>query len=62
MSDKPQRSELNYLVAGALLLLGGGWIVNFSQDEEVVVGVIVGAVLLVIGLFLIGKGVLRGRR
>lgn len=62
MAEKTQRSELNYVIAGALLLLGGGYLVNLGQEEDLIGGVVGGATLLMIGIFLIGKGVLYGRR
>lgn len=62
MVEKTQRSELNYLIAGVLLLFGGGYLINLGQDEDLIGGVIFGAVLLILGLALIGKGVLTGRR
>jgi uncharacterized membrane protein HdeD (DUF308 family) len=62
MAEKTQRSELNYLIAGALLLLGGGYVVNLSQSEDSTPGVVVGAVLLIAGLALIVRGITRGRR
>lgn len=62
MSETKQRSELNYLVAGALLFFGGGYLINFGQDDGGVAAVIVGAVLLVVGIALIFRGITRGRR
>jgi uncharacterized membrane protein HdeD (DUF308 family) len=62
MSQKLERSELNYVIAGAILVLGGGYIVNFAQDEDSTPGVIVGAILLVLGIVLLIRGFTRGRR
>lgn len=62
MAEKTQRSELNYVIAGALLFFGGGYLVNLGQDDGGAAMIAVGALLLATGLFLIGKGVLRGRR
>lgn len=62
VAERAQRSELNYLIAGVILLLGGGYTVNLGQDEDLIAGVIVGAMLIVLGLGLIGQGVLRGSR
>lgn len=62
MVEKTKRSELNYLVAGALLLFGGAYVVNAGQDEGSTPGVVVGAVLLVLGIVLLVRGVTRGRR
>lgn len=62
MAAKTQRSELNYLIAGAIMFFAGGYLINFGQDDGGVVAIIVGTAVLASGLFLIGKGVLRGRR
>jgi uncharacterized membrane protein HdeD (DUF308 family) len=62
MSDTTQRSELNYLIAGALLFFGGGYLIKFGQDDGGSLPVIVGAVLLLVGIALIVRGVTRGRR
>lgn len=62
MVEKTQRSELNYLIAGAIMFFAGGYLINFGQDDGGVVMIVAGAVALVTGLFLIVKGVLQGRR
>lgn len=62
MTEKVQRSELNYVIAGALLLLGGGYLINFAQDEDSIPGVAIGAILLVLGAVLLIRGITRGRR
>lgn len=62
MVEKTQRSELNYVIAGALLLFGGGYLVNLGQDDGGPAMVVVGAILLVLGIGLLIRGVTRGRR
>lgn len=63
MADKTQqRSELNYLVAGAIMFFAGGYLVKVGQDDGGVAAIVVGAIALATGIFLIAKGVLVGRR
>lgn len=62
MVEKTQRSELNYLIAGAILFFAGGYLIKMGQDDGGTAAIAIGAVALATGLFLIGKGVLRGKR
>lgn len=62
MAEKTQRSELNYVISGALLLFGGGYLVNLGQDDGGVAAVVVGAALIALGLGLLVRGVISGRR
>lgn len=62
MAEKTQRSELNYVIAGAIMFFAGGYLINFGKDDGGTAMIIVGTVALLTGLFLLGKGVLRGRR
>jgi sulfite exporter TauE/SafE len=61
MAEKT-RTELNYVIAGALLLVIGGWIENLGQNDDMIGLVVAGAVLLVLGVGLLAKGLLQGRR